>query len=272
MTMKGIIPTMDITRDNNRDCNNGWNNGWGAAVGGFAGAAFGNGWNNNRYRDDGGKSAFGETFIMDSLSGARTDINSIGRDQLMQSAGVQNAMCQGFGGVNSNVERVGASLAQGQSRTEAAILTTGLNGQIEAKNNVITTLNAAHAAEVQNQRNTYDIKSSIDSCCCNTQRGIDGVKFTIAQEECATRGVIRDEGEKTRALMAQLDRERLLRESAAKDAEIAALKAQAFNSNLAASTAQQNRNDMQSMLNTLLGHMALLKTSTGTTTGTTTNA
>ena len=24
-------------------------------------------------------------------------------------------------------------------------------------------------------------------CCCETQRSIDGVKFTIAQEDCATR-------------------------------------------------------------------------------------
>lgn len=59
--------------------------------------------------------------------------------------------------------------------------------------------------------------------------------------------------------MAQLDRERLLRESAAKDAKIAALEAQAFNSGLAANAAQQNRADLNSAVNTLLGHLALLK-------------
>lgn len=267
--MEGIVPTMDINRDNCCNNNNGWGNGWGAAIGGFAGAALGNGWNGGWNRNGVGPAAFGETFIMDSLSGARSDINAIGRDQLMQSASAQNAMCQGFGGVNASVERVGAALAQGQSRTEAAVLTTGLNGQIEAKNNAIAGLQAQYASEVQGLRNTYDLKSSIDSCCCNTQRGIDAVKFTIAQEECATRGAIHEEGEKTRALMAQLDRERLLREMGAKDAKIVALEAQAFNSGLAANAAQQNRADLNSAVNTLLGHMALLKTTTGTTTGTT---
>lgn len=266
--MEGIVPTMDINRDNCCNNNNGWGNGWGAAIGGFAGAALGNGWNGGWNRNGVGPAAFGETFIMDSLSGARSDINAIGRDQLMQSASAQNAMCQGFGGVNAAVERVGASMAQGQSRMEAAVLTTGLTGQIEAKNNVIAEIGAQHAAEVQGLRNTYELKSSIDSCCCNTQRGIDAVKFTIAQEECATRGAIHEEGEKTRALMAQLDRERLLREMGAKDAKIVALEAQAFNSGLAANAAQQNRADLNSAVNTLLGHMALLKTTTGTTTGT----
>lgn len=148
---------------------------------------------------------------------------------------------------------------------EAAVLTSGLNGQIEAKNNAIAGLQAQYASEVQGLRNTYDLKSSIDSCCCNTQRGIDAVKFTVAQEECATRGAIHEEGEKTRALMAQLDRERLLRESAAKDARIASLEAQAFNSGLAANAAQQNRADLNSAVNTLLGHLALLKSTTGMT-------
>ena len=261
--MDGIVPTFDITRDN---CNNNnWGNGWGAAIGGFAGAALGNGWNNGWNRNGMGPAAFGETFIMDSLSGARSDINAIGRDQLMQSASAQNTMCQGFGGVNASVERVGAALAQGQSRTEAAVLTTGLSGQIEAKNNTIAGLQAQHDAEMQGLRNTCEIKGAIDACCCTTQRGIDAVKFIVAQEECATRSSIHEEGEKTRALMAQLDRERLLRESAAKDAKIAALEAQAFNSGLAANAAQQSRADLNNAVNTLLGHLALLKSTSGST-------
>lgn len=258
--MEGIVPTMDI----NRDCcdrNNGWGNGWGAAIGGFAGAALGNGGFGGWGRGA-GAAAFGETFIMDSLTGTRSDINAIGRDNLMQTAGMQNAMCQGFGGINASVERMGAALAQNQSRTEAAVLTTGLNGQIEAKNNTIANLGAQHAAEVQGLRNTYDLKASIDSCCCNTQRSIDSVKFEVAQEGCATRNVIHEENEKTRALMAQLDRERLLRESAAKDARIAQLEAQSFNSGLTQQSMQQNRSDMQTMLNTILAAITASKTTT----------
>ena len=51
----------------------------------------------------------------------------------------------------------------------------------------------------------------------------------------------------------------------AKDAKIAQLEAQQFNSALAAGTSQQTRNDMQSMLTTILGHMAAFRTTTGST-------
>jgi hypothetical protein len=68
-------------------------------------------------------------------------------------------------------------------------------------------------------------------------------------------GAIHQEGEATRALIAQIDRERLLREMNAKDAEIASLKAQNFNTALANNNAAQTRADMQSMLNTILNHM-----------------
>lgn len=61
----------------------------------------------------------------------------------------------------------------------------------------------------------------------------------------ATRATIRDEQDKTRALISQLDREQLLRESAAKDAKIAQLEAFQFNTALAAGNAQQTRNEMQ---------------------------
>jgi hypothetical protein len=46
-------------------------------------------------------------------------------------------------------------------------------------------------------------------------------------------------------LISQLDREQLLRESAAKDAKIAQLEAFQFNTALAAGNAQQTRNEMQ---------------------------
>lgn len=109
----------------------------------------------------------------------------------MQVANLGGQLCEGFGRTISSVQNVAAQLAQGQSRTEAAVLTTGLQGQLQQKDNTI----------------------------------------------------------------AQLDRERLLREMGAKDARIAQLEAQNFNTNLANNAAQQNRNDMQSMLNTILAHL-----------------
>lgn len=251
--MSGLMPTFDVNGGNN--CGDGWGNWGGALIGGAIGGAVGAGWNGNR-NGNCCTPCCGDNYIMDTLTTMRTDINSIGRDNLMQTAGVQSAMCQGFGGVNATVERVGAANANAASRIEAAVLTTGLQGQIQQKDNTIFQLNASHAAEVQRMRNTFELKSSIDGCCCETNRNIE-------RQGCETRNAIHAEGEATRALISQLDRERLLRESAAKDAEIAALKAQQFNSALAAGTAQQARNDLNAAMTNIIGHMAAFR---GTTT------
>lgn len=199
---------------------------------------------------------------MDSLTTMRSDVNSIGLRPAYPDHPARSGLVQGFGGVNASVDRVGASLAQGQCRTEAAVLTTGLNGQIQAKDNTIFQLNASHASEIQGMRNAYELKSSIDNCCCTTNNNIErqgcATREVLLAEGCATRATIDRQGQETRALIAQLDRERLLRESAAKDAEIASLKAQQFNTALAAGSAQQCRNDLNAAMTNIIGHMAVI--------------
>lgn len=259
--MEGLMPTFDVNGGNNND---GWGNWGGALIGGAIGGAVGSAWNGNRWNNGGPAraAAFGETFLMDSLSSLRSDVGSISRDQLVQTQQLGQGICQGFGGIATEIANLGAQLSKGQCRTEAAVLTTGLNGQIQQKDNTIATLNASHAAEVQNMRNTFELKSSIDSCCCTTNANISSqgcqTREVLLAEGCATRATIKDEGEKTRALIAQLDRERLLRESAAKDAKIAQLEAQSFNTGLAASTQAQCRQDMNQMMANIIGHVAIL--------------
>lgn len=264
----GVQPVMDI--GGNGDCNGGWGNGgWGGLIGGAVGGAVGSAWGNNRYGNNGCCNNGGQ-YIMDTLTTMRTDINSIGRDNLLQTSGVQSSMCQGFGGLAREVGSIGAQLSQGQCRTEAAVLTTGLNGQIQQKDNTIFQLNANHASEIQSMRNAYQLKSSIDTCCCTTNANIERqgsqTREVLLSEGCATRAAIDRQGNETRALIAQLDRERLLRESAAKDAKIAQLEAQSFNSALAAGTAQQTRNDMNAMMANIIGHMAAINNRTTPTT------
>lgn len=237
--MTGIQPTMDITGGNS-----GWGgNGWGSLIGGAIGGAVGAGWGNRG--GWGGAVApvapcchnNNDQFVMDTLTTMRTDINSIGRDNLMQTANLQSALCSGFAGVNAGVAGVGADLARGQSRTEAAVYTTGLQGQISSKDNLISNLTASHANEVQAMRNTFDLMTAQKDCCCTTNRNIESqgcqTRQLMQSEGCSTRTAIHAEGEATRALISQLDRERLLRESAAKDAKIAQLEAQGFNAGLA---------------------------------------
>ena len=269
--MEGLQPTFDINGNNN-----GWGNGWGALVGGAVGGAVGAGWNRNNNWNNGGCCNTGccnngaNQFLMDTLTTMRTDVDSIGRDQLMQVANLGSQLCEGFGRSISSVQNIAAQLAQGQSRTEAAVLTTGLQNQISQKDNVIAQLGATHANEVQGLRNTFDIVSSQKDCCCQTQRAIDKccceTNANITQQGCDTRAAIHAEGEATRALLNQLDRERILRESCAKDARIAQLEAQTFNTGLQQSAMQQSRSDMQSMLSTILSAISTTHTpSTGTT-------
>ena len=81
-------------------------------------------------------------------------------------------------------------------------------------------------------------------CCCETQRSIDGVKFTIAQEDCATRNLmqsntrdlIENQNANARAVLDALTAQRL----EAKDERIAAQAAQIQALQLSASQAQQN--------------------------------
>lgn len=268
--MEGLQPTFDINGNNN-----GWGNGWGALVGGAVGGAVGAGWNRNNNWNNGNCcnpccNNGSNQFLMDTLTTMRTDVDSIGRDQLMQVANLGSQLCEGFGRSIASVQNIAAQLAQGQSRTEAAVLTTSLNNQISQKDNVIAQLGAAHANEVQGLRNTFDIVSSQKDCCCQTQRAIDKccceTNANITQQGCDTRAAIHAEGEATRALLNQLDRERILRESCAKDAKIAQLEAQTFNTGLQQSAMQQSRSDMQSMLSTILSAISATHTpSTGTT-------
>jgi len=256
--MSGLVPTFDVS-GNNGNCNGGWGNWGGALIGGAIGGAIGSNWNG---RGNCGCGCNGNNdgvlpglYLMDSLSSLRTDTASIGRDSMLQTFGLQSANCQGFAGVNASVERVGAQLAQGQSRTEAAVLTTALQGQLGAKDNTIATLHASHAAEVQNMRNTYDLKSSIDGCCCTTNAN-------IREQGCETRAAIHAEGEATRALIASLDRERLQEKLCDAKARIGSLESQQFASGLAAGYAQQGRNDLNNAVSSIIGHMAAFRTTT----------
>ena len=264
--MEGLMPTFDV---NGGNCNNdGWGNWGGALIGGAIGGAVGGAWNGNRWNNGGNCCCNNNAgqYVMDTLTTMRTDINSIGRDNLMQTAGVQSAMCQGFGGVNATVERtaMGQQLtaAQGFAGLNTAILTGSMQGQLAAKDAQLTALSTNKDAEIRGMQNTFEIVSSQKDCCCTTNANIErqgcATREVLLAEGCATRAAIDRQGQETRALISALDRERLLRESAAKDAKIAQLECQTFNTGLAASTQAQCRQDMNQMMSNIIGHVAIL--------------
>lgn len=122
-------------------------------------------------------------------------------DLTLGQAGIQQTLCQGFNGVNTTV-------LQGFNGVDNAICTLGY----------------------QNQAGFNALATQLASCCCDTQRAIDGVNYNMATQFCAlgntinnqTRDLIENQNANYRGIMDFLVTEKL----ASKDARIAELTAQ----------------------------------------------
>lgn len=111
-------------------------------------------------------------------------------DLTLGQAGIQQTMCQGFGGINTAIGNLGYNIQ------------AGISG----------------------------ISREIGDCCCATQRAIDGVNYNMATQICAlgntinnqTRDLIENQNANYRSIMDFMVAEKL----SAKDARIAALEGQ----------------------------------------------
>ena len=211
------------------------NNGNGGGWGGFGGdwliaivmlflfpMMFG-GWGGGMF---GGMGGWGNGGMIAAANGAltRADLCSEFNFNGLENAvrGVTQGLCDGFYAMQNSINGLGTTVMQGFSQSEIA------DGQ-------------RHAALMQQLCNLgYQQKD----CCCETQRSIDSVKFTIAQEDCNTRNLmqsntrdlIENQNANARAVLDALTAQRL----EAKDERIAAQAAQIQALQLSASQAQQN--------------------------------
>ena len=136
--------------------------------------------------------------------------------------GVTQGLCDGFYAQSNALNGLGMNMMQGFSQAELSRCTQ-------------------QAALMQQ---LYQMGYNQQNFCCETQRSIDGVKFTIAQEDCATRNlmqsntrdVIENQNANARAVLDALTAQRM----EAKDERIAAQAAQIQALQLSASQAQQN--------------------------------
>ena len=209
------------------------NNGWGGFGGDWLIAIvilflfpmmFGGGmWSGGMF---GGMGGWGNAGMMAAANGAltRADLCSEFNFNGLENAvrGVQNGLCDGFYAMQGSINNIGTIAMQGFSQAELS------------RSN-------QQAALMQQLCNLgYQQKD----CCCETQRSIDGVKFTIAQEDCNTRNLmqsntrdlIENQNANARAVLDALTAQRL----EAKDERIAAQAAQIQALQLSASQAQQN--------------------------------
>ena len=216
-----------VTDRNNGNCGNGWGGGFGEMLiamimlflfpmffGGFGGGMWG------------GMGGWGNGGMMAAANGAltRADLCSEFNFNGLENAvrGVTQGLCDGFYAMQNSINGLGMNVMQGFSQAE------------------LSRANQQAALMQQLCNLGYQQKD----CCCETQRSIDNVRFTIAQEDCNTRNLmqtntrdlIENQNANARAVLDALTAQRL----EAKDERIAAQAAQIQALQLAASQANQN--------------------------------
>ena len=216
----GIPAVMNVTPTGaaNSNCGGGWGGDWGAWIILFL--IFGMfGWGGmGAFGGFGGFGGMGGGYPVESILQHSLDTQTI----IGKLDGVTQGLCDGFYAQSNAINGLGMNMMQGFSQAELS------------RSN-------QQAALMQQLCNLgYQQKD----CCCETQRSIDGVKFTIAQEDCATRNLmqsntrdlIENQNANARAVLDALTAQRL----EAKDERIAAQAAQIQALQLSASQAQQN--------------------------------
>ena len=127
--------------------------GWGmGGFGGFGGGMWGADglypWLNNSQNINGG---FRDQMLNTTLTGIQNSVTSGFGD-------IQTALCGGFAGVNATIN--GAA--------------NGLSQQLNAN-------------QMANLQQLFGVQSALQNCCCENRANIADLKYTIANEACATR-------------------------------------------------------------------------------------
>lgn len=154
--------------------------GFGGGYGGFGGYDFPwlltgqQGINNNTnagFRD--AQISDSITSVRDGISGLSTQLCGCCSDVQMSLAngfaGVNSSLCNGFNGVNTSISGAQNALAQ------------------QLYTNQLADLERSFAAQTANTAGLTNLSTQLAQCCCDNRAATQDVKFTIAQEECATR-------------------------------------------------------------------------------------
>jgi hypothetical protein len=89
---------------------------------------------------------------------------------------IQMSLCNGFNGVVNSVNGVNSSISNAQNALAQQMYT-----------NQISDLERSFAAQTANTQGLTALQAQLAQCCCDNRAATQDVKFTIAQEECATR-------------------------------------------------------------------------------------
>lgn len=143
--------------------------GFGGGYGGFGGYDFPwlltgqQGINNNT------NSGFRDAQISDSITSVRDGISGLSTQLCGCCGDMQMSLANGFSGVNASINGAQNALAQ------------------QMYTNQLADLERSFAAQTANTAGLTNLSSQLAQCCCDNRAATQDVKFTIAQEECATR-------------------------------------------------------------------------------------
>jgi hypothetical protein len=117
------------------------------------------------------------------------NINDGFRDQMLNSTvqGIQNSITSGFGDVQLGIAGVNQNICQTGNGIINAV--TGAQNALAQQlyGNEIANLERSYAAQTANSQGLNAIQSQLATCCCENRAATADVKYTLAQEGCATR-------------------------------------------------------------------------------------
>ena len=143
--------------------------GFGGGYGGFGGYDFPwlltgqQGINNNT------NAGFRDAQISDGITSVRDGISGLSTQLCGCCGDMQMSLANGFSGVNASINGAQNALAQ------------------QLYTNQLADLERSFAAQTANTAGLTNLSTQLAQCCCDNRAATQDVKFTIAQEECATR-------------------------------------------------------------------------------------
>ena len=119
---------------------------------------------------------FQNAALSDSITSVRDGISGLSTQLCGSTGDIQMALCGGFNSVNNAVNGVNGAISNAQNAITQQMYT-----------NQIADLERSFAAQVANTQGLTSLQAQLSQCCCDNRAATQDVKFTIAQEECATR-------------------------------------------------------------------------------------
>lgn len=114
--------------------------------------------------------------LSDSITSVRDGISALSAQMCGSTGDIQMSLCNGFNGVNMGLNGVNASINNAQNAITQQMYT-----------NQIAELERSFAAQTANTQGLTALQAQLAQCCCDNRAATQDVKFTMAQEACATR-------------------------------------------------------------------------------------